>query len=70
MPGAIGDTIGEFYSFLQAAFGSALPWVVVLVGVTSLALLFRGRIAAWWGFPLLLMGAAIWAIRHWLWYYF
>ena len=70
MQGAVGDTIGDFWSFLQGAFGSALPWVIVLVGVTSIALLFRGRVAGRWVFPIVLMGAAMWAIRHWLWYYF
>jgi hypothetical protein len=70
MSRVVGDTIGEFWSFLQDAFGAALPWVVVLIGVTSIALLFRGRIATRWLFPLLLMGGAIWAIRRWLWYYF
>jgi len=42
----------------------------VLVGVTAVALLFRGRIAARWVFPILLMAAAFYAIRRWLWYYF
>lgn len=70
MSRVIGDTIAEFWSFLEAAFGSALPWLFVLVGMTSLALLFRGRIAARWVFPLVLMASAVWAIRRWLWYYF
>jgi hypothetical protein len=70
MSRVIGDTIAEFFSFLRDAFGAALPWVVVLIGITSIALLFRGRIAARWLFPVVLVGAAFWAIRRWLWYYF
>jgi hypothetical protein len=70
MPQVLGDTISEFWSFLQDAFGVALPWVIVLVGITSIALLFRGRIAARWLFPLALVGAAAWAIHRWLWFYF
>ena len=64
------DTIAEFWSYLNNALGSALPWVVVLIGVTAVALMFRGRIAARWVFPIALMAAAFWAIRKWLWYYF
>jgi len=70
MSRVLGDTIADFFSFLREAFGTALPWVVVLIGITSLALLFRGRVATRWAFPLVLMSAAAWAIRHWLWYYF
>jgi glucose dehydrogenase len=70
MPQVLGDTIAEFWSFLQTAFGAALPWVIVLVGITSIALLFRGRIAARWLFPLVLIAAAAWAIHRWLWFYF
>ena len=66
----MSDTIADFWLYLQNAFGSALPWVIVLVGITATALLFRGRIAARWVFPLALMGGAFWAIRRWLWYYF
>ena len=66
----MADTVADFWLYLQNAFGSAWPWVVVLVGVTAIALLFRGRIAAKWIFPLLLIAAAYWAIRRWLWYYF
>ena len=64
------ETVADFWRYLQDAFGSSLPWVLVLIGLTAAALLFRGRIAARWIFPLLLIVAAIWAIRHWLWYYF
>jgi hypothetical protein len=70
MSQGVGDTIADFFSFLRNAFGAALPWVVVLVGITSIALLFRGRIAARWVFPLVPVGAAFRAIRRWLWYYF
>jgi hypothetical protein len=70
MPQVLGETIGEFWSFLQTAFGVALPWVIVLVGITSIALVFRGRIAGRWLFPIVLVVAAIWAIRRWLWIYF
>jgi hypothetical protein len=70
MSRVVGDTVAEFLSFVQQAFGTAMPWLIVLIGVTSLALLFRGRIAARWVFPLVLMVAAVWAIRRWLWYYF
>ena len=70
MPQVLGDTITDFWSFLQSAFGVALPWVIVLVGITSIALLFRGRIAARWLFPLVLIAAAAWAIHRWLWFYF
>ena len=70
MSRVIGDTIGEFVSFWVNAFGAALPWLVVLIGLTSIALIFRGRFAARWVFPIVLMGAAIYAIRRWLWYYF
>ena len=52
MPQVLGETIGEFWSFLQTAFGVALPWVIVLVGITSIALVFRGRIAGRWLFPI------------------
>ena len=44
--------------------------MVVLVGITSITLFFRGRIAARWVFPLVLVGAAFWAIHRGLWYYF
>ena len=70
MTRVFGDTIAEFWSFLQSAFGAALPWVAVLIGLTSIALLFRGRIAARWLFPLALVASAAWVIRHWLWYSF
>ena len=66
----MSDTIADFWSYLENAFGSALPWVMVLVGITAIALLFRGRIAAKWLFPLALIAGAFWAIRRWLWYYF
>lgn len=64
------ETVRDFWSYLDSAFGSALPWVAVLVGLTAGALLFRGRIAARWVFPLVLMAGAFWFIRRWLWYYF
>ena len=64
------DTVADFWSALENAFGSSLPWVLVLVGLTAIALLFHGRVAAKWVFPLVLMAAAFWAIRRWLWYYF
>ena len=64
------ETVRDFWSYLQNAFGSSLPWVIVLVGITAMALLFRGRVAAKWIVPLVLMGAAFWASRRWLWYYF
>ena len=66
----MSDTIADFWLYLQNAFGSSLPWVIVLVGITATALLFRGRIAAKWVFPLVLMSGAFWAIRRWLWFYF
>ena len=64
------DTVAEFWSFLNDAFGSALPWLIVLVGAIAVALMFRGRIAARWIFPIVLVAAAYWAIRRWLWVYF
>ncbi len=65
------DTVADFWSYLQNALGSSLPWVLVLVGITMAGLLlFRGRIAARWVFPIVLMVGALWAIRRWLWYYF
>lgn len=70
MSRVVADTITDFLSYLQNAFGGALPWLLVLIGVTSIALVFRGRIAARWVFPLVLVGCAAWAIHHWLWYYF
>ena len=66
----MSDTLSDFWLYLQNAFGSALPWMLVLVGITAVALLFRGRIAGRWIFPLALMGGAFCAIRRWLWYYF
>ena len=70
MAQGVGDTIADFFSFLRDAFGAPLPWVVVLVGITSITLFFRGRIAARWVFALVLVGAAFWAIHRGLWYYF
>lgn len=70
MAQGVGDTVSDFWYFLQQAFGSSLAWVVVLVGLTAVALLFRGRIAARWVFPIVLVLGAVWAIRRWLWYYF
>jgi hypothetical protein len=69
MAGAV-DTVAEFWSFLNDAFGSALPWLIVLVGAIAVALMFRGRIAARWVFPIVLVAVAFWAIRRWLWMYF
>jgi len=69
MAGAF-DTVAEFWSFLNDAFGSALPWLIVLVGAIAVALMFRGRIAARWVFPIVLVAVAFWAIRRWLWMYF
>ena len=69
MAGAF-DTVAEFWSFLNDAFGSALPWLIVLVGAIAAALMFRGRIAARWVFPIVLVAVAFWAIRRWLWMYF
>ena len=68
MAGAF-DTVAEFWSFLNDAFGSALPWLFVLVGAIAVALMFRGRFARWI-FPIVLVVAAFWAIRRWLWVYF
>ena len=70
MSKVIGDTIAEFWSFLVNAFGTALPWIFVLVGLVSLALVFRGRFAARWLFPLALIGGAAWANHHWRWIQF
>jgi len=70
MSRVIGDTISEFWSFLTGAFGAAWPWLLVLVGLTSIAVLFHGRVGARWLFPLALVGGAAWAIHRWLWYYF
>jgi hypothetical protein len=42
----IGDTMAEFWSFLVSAFGAALPWLLALLGIVSIALIFRGRFAA------------------------
>ena len=66
----IGDTIAEFWSFVENGFGAAFPWVIVLLGLTGIAFLFRGRFATRWVFPLVLVAGAYWAIRRWLWYYF
>lgn len=69
MAGAF-DTVAEFWSYLNEAFGSAFPWLIVLGGAVGVALMFRGRIAARWVFPIVLVLAAFWAIRRWLWIYF
>lgn len=70
MSRVIDDTISEFWSFLVNAIGGAWPWMLVLLGLTAIALLFRGRIAARWLFPLALVGGAAWAIHHWEWFRF
>ena len=70
MSKVIGDTIAEFWSFLVAAFGGALPWLLVLLGLVSTALIFRGRFAGRWLFPLALVAGAAWAIHRWRWFRF
>ena len=45
MSKVIGDTMAEFWSFLGSAFGAARPWLLVLLGIVSIALIFRGRFA-------------------------
>ncbi len=65
MSKVMGDTIAEFWSFVENAFGAALPWVLVLLALISLALLFRGRFASRWLFPLALVAGAAWAINRW-----
>jgi hypothetical protein len=69
MAGAF-DTVAEFWSYLNEACGRAFPWLIVLVGAVGVGLMFRGRIAARWVFPIVLVLAAFWAIRRWLWIYF
>lgn len=67
MSKVIGDTIAEFWSFVENAFGAALPWTLALLALVSLALLFRGRFAARWLFPLALVAGAAWAIHRYRW---
>jgi hypothetical protein len=70
MSKVIEDTIAEFWSFIVNAFGGVLPWVFALVALVSIALVFRGRFAARWLFPLALIAGAAWANHHWRWIQF
>ena len=63
MPGSVA----EFWWMLDNLVGGMLPWLLLVLVLAGVAILFHGKNAARWVFPILLIVAGAWVARRWFW---